>query len=77
MTMQTRKAAEQTKQVEKNMNQSGKSNPRCKMGEQKRGWGNGSLLHLNIFNSKENCEKPGNKKKNQEKGKKKKEWKKE
>lgn len=45
------------------MNWSGKSNPRCKMGEQKRDWGNGSLLHFHIFNCKENCEKQETKQK--------------
>lgn len=46
---------------EKHINWSGKSNPKCKMDEQKRSWGDGSLLHLHIFNCKEKCEKAGNK----------------
>lgn len=37
MTLQTRKAAEQTKGVKKNINWSGKSNPKCKMGEKQVG----------------------------------------
>lgn len=47
-----RKAAKQTNQVKKNINQPGRSDPKCKSAEWKRGWGNGSLLHLHIFNEK-------------------------